>query len=214
MTRHEQMVAARVVPQYEIDTLGAPFKVTISNCVTLKVDPATGKELVNIPDLVGLINAVVRTRVMHPRKLNGKEIKFIRNALGVKANALAGFLEMSPEHFSRCEASAKVMSAISERFFRLFAYLATCHPEPEKLLVRPKGWDELGKEIEQKEKKPDEMLKRFAEQFITMKIQSAFDAEDELHFEFSREPVSVEKSERTVDQQDAEWEPKLNCCNY
>src|SRR6266851_2551895 len=103
MKRHNR-ASVRVVPQYEIDTLGAPFKVTLWGCVTLGIDPATAEEKINVPDVVGLINAVVRARVNHPRKLNGEELKFIRHALGVKAKVLAHFLDMSPEHLSRCEA--------------------------------------------------------------------------------------------------------------
>src|SRR6266446_724740 len=104
MRQHERYVNPRTVAKYELDTLGAPFKVTLLDSVTLGVNPTTGKEMVNVPDLVGLLNAVVRRRVTHPRKLNGDELKFIRNALGVKAILLARFLEMSPEHLSRCEA--------------------------------------------------------------------------------------------------------------
>ncbi len=104
MTRHERFAdKVRVEPRYEVDTLGAPFKVCVLDCVTKKVDPTTGKTLTNIPNLVGLIKAVVRSRVTHPRKLNGQEIKFIRNALGIKAVVIADFFEMSAEHLSRCE---------------------------------------------------------------------------------------------------------------
>lgn len=213
MTRHERFGAAHVVPRYEVDTLGAPFKVTVLDCVTVKTDASTGKELVNIPDLVGLINAVVQARVVHARKLNGSEFKFIRNALGVKANAIADFLEMSPEHLSRCESGVKVMSALSEKVFRLFAYLATFHPSPEEILAKKITGEEIGKEIGKKTKKPDEMLKKFATQFLTMKIQPAFDVAEELHFEFSREPIDPENSDHPLDEQDSEWEPKLVCCS-
>lgn len=210
--RHEPSITAtRVIPQYEVDTLGAPFKVTVWDCVTLRVDPSTGKELINIPDLVGLINAVVRARVKHSRKLNGQEIKFIRNALGVKGNAIASFLAMSPEHLSRCEAGTKVMSAISEKVFRLFAYLATFHPDPNEILAKREDGD-FGKELEKKAKRPNEVARNFVEQFLTMKIESAFDAEEELNFNFWREadPENFE----TSNDQDSEWEPKpqLACC--
>ncbi len=188
MKQHDR-ASARVVPQYEIDTLGTPFKVTLWDCVTLGIDPATGEEKINVPDVVGLINAVVRTRVIHPRKLNGDEFRFVRNALGVKSNVLAKFLDMSPEHLSRCEAGAKVMSTISEKFFRLFAFLATFFPDPEELLIEALD----GSAIERKAKKPNEMSKKFTEQFLSMKIQPAFDVNEELHFEFTRESVDSEE---------------------
>jgi hypothetical protein len=205
MTQHERFINARCVPQYEVDTLGAPFKVTLFHSVTLGIDPTTGEEKVNIPDVVGLINCVVRARVSHPRKLNGDELKFVRSALGVKANALAAFLEMSPEHLSRCEAGAKIMSTISERFFRLFAFLATFFPDPEELLIKTLD----GSEIERKAKKPNEMGKKFAQQFISMKIQSVYDSDEELNFEFWREQVGPEDTCGPTDES-SEWkdEPK------
>lgn len=211
MTQHDRYANARVVPQYEIDTLGAPFRVTLYDCVTLGIDPSTGEEKVNVPDIVGLINAVVRIRVSHPRKLNGQELKFVRNALGLRANLLADFLEMSPEHLSRCEAGAKVMSAISERFFRLFAFLCTFFSDPEELLIRTMD----GTEIEQKATKPNEMGKKFAEQFLSMKIQSAYDADEELHFEFTREQVgpldSCGPSEESSEWKNGTREPVAAC---
>src|SRR4051812_18881030 len=94
MMQHDRSGNARVVQQYEVDTLGAPFKVTLWDCVSLSIDAKTGGEKVHIPDLVGLIKSVVRARVSHPRKLNGAELKFVRNALGVRANLLAEFLDM------------------------------------------------------------------------------------------------------------------------
>lgn len=216
MTRHERMTAARVVPEYEIDTLGAPFKVSVLDCVTLKVDAATGKEFVNVPDLCGLINAVVRARAIHPRKFNGAEIKFSRNALGIKANALADFLEMSPEHISRCEAGTKVMSAPSEKLFRLFTYLATYHPHPAELLRRHKEADSIGDQIEKKTKKADEVYKKFAEHFVMMEIQSVFDPDQELHFRFLRVDDAHHTIDVTDDESEGEWEsvePKLACCH-
>lgn len=199
MMQHDRDKGARVVEQYEVDTLGAPFKVTLWNCVSLSVDPRTGEEKVHIPDVVGLIKSVVRTRASHARKLNGRELKFIRNALGVRANLLADFLDMTPEHLSRCESGTKVMSTMSEKVFRLFAYLGTFYPDAEELLI--KSPDE--KEIDKKAQKPDEMRRKFAEQFLKMKIQSVFDAEDdELHFEFERTLVKSSKSSKRS---------KLNC---
>src|SRR5260370_17809986 len=89
---------------------------------------------------------------------------------------------MRAEHLSRFEAGAKVMSTISEKFFRLFAFLATFFPDPEELLIEALD----GSAIERKAKKPNEMGKKFTEQFLSMKIQPAFDVNDELHFEFTR----------------------------
>ncbi len=204
MTQHERCVNARTVAKYEIDTLGAPFKVTLLDSVTLGVDPTTGKEMVHVPDLVGLLNAVVRRRVTHPRKLKGDELKFTRNALGVRAILLARFLDMSPEHLSRCEAGDKAMSTNSERFFRLFAYLGTFFPDPEELLAAKKL---DGEEIEKKAKKPCVSFTKFAVQFLSMKIESAFDPEKELHFTFA-----WNGAHELPQDDDTEWEARLVAC--
>jgi DNA-binding transcriptional regulator YiaG len=209
MMQHDRGRDARVVQQYEVDTLGAPFKVTLWDCVSLSVDPKTGEEKVHIPDLVGLIKSVVRARVSHPRKLNGAELKFVRNALGVRANLLAGFLDMTPEHLSRCEAGSKVMSTMSEKVFRLLAFLGTFFSDAEEILLRSLNKEEIDK----KAKKPNEMREKFAEQFLSMKIQSVFDSEEEeLHFEFERTPVkeTASRTKRTKlklpSDEDTEWQ--------
>jgi DNA-binding transcriptional regulator YiaG len=201
MKQHERCPSARVVQQYDIDTLGAPFKVTLCDSVTFEIDRRTGEEKVNVPDVIGLINAVVRKRVTHPRKLNGDELKFVRNALGVKAKVLADFLDMTPEHLSRCEAGVKIMSTMSEKVFRLFAFLGTNFAEPEELLVRP--LDEC--EIKKKAINPNCMWTGLATQFLSMKIKSAYCVNEELHFSFTWRPVEFELSEEN------EWTNTTEC---
>ncbi|HXL12608.1 MAG TPA: hypothetical protein VN941_01425 [Bradyrhizobium sp.] len=215
MTRHERFAdKVRVEPRYEVDTLGAPFKVFVLDCVTKKVDPATRKVLTKIPDLIGLIKAVVRSRVTHPRKLNGHEIKFIRNALGIKAIVIADFFEMSAEHLSRCESGAKVMSSLIEKSFRLMMFVASFHPNPEELLIEALQGQQIGETIEKNFKKPDEVSKKFLEQFLTMKIESVYDASEELCFEFTREPFDPNDSNRPEENNEIEWEPKPKLVCY
>ncbi|RAI37106.1 hypothetical protein [Rhodoplanes serenus] len=182
MTQHEHSDLVRVVPAYELDTLGAPFKVVLRDSVSVGLDPQTGRERVSIPDFVGLVGAVVRSRVVHPRKLSGAEIKFLRSALGVKAKPVAGFLDMSAEHLSRCEAGTKIMSSTSERLFRLGAFLATFFEEPEDLFT--------SHSFEELEIKPsadqEQVAQRFLKHFLSLKIQTVFAADDVLRFEFFR----------------------------
>ena len=92
------------------------------------------------------------------------------------------------------------MSAISERFFRLFAFLATFFPEPEELLIETVD----GSQIEKRAKKRSEKGKRFAEQFLSMKIQSVFDVREELHFEFMRVPAGSENAS-DASEDNSEW---------
>lgn len=202
MTQHERADRVRVVQKYDVDTLGAPFKVTLLDSVSVSIDPKTGDERVEIPDLVGLINAVVRSRVLCPRKLSGKEIKFVRNALGVRAKPLAQFLDMTPEHLSRCEAGTKVMSGASEKVFRLFAYLGTFYKEPKHLFVR-KNEDITGfYNLDEKKKKN---VEDFVKIFLTLKIQPVFDQAEELHFEFTRRADMHLPDVPEGDNDDGEW---------
>jgi hypothetical protein len=201
MTRHERNFGVHAVPRYDVDTLGAPFRVTLLDSVTIKMDG--DKEIVNIPDLCGLISAVVRTRVCHPRKLGGAELKFIRRALSVRSNELAKFLSMSAEHWSRCENGMKVLSANSEKEFRLFSYIATFIPNPQEALVLSAD----PKALKKKATKPTKMLEGLFEMFLLMKIESAFDPHKKLHFEFVRRRCQPELDLPNGDEDD-EWAPE------
>jgi hypothetical protein len=182
MMQRDKGMRVRAVERYEVDSLGAPFRVVLLDSVVVGVDTLTGQSTVQIPDLVGLIGAVVRARVSHTRKLSAREVRFVRKALGVRAALLARFLDMTPEHLSRCETGTKVMSSTSEKMLRLWAFLSTFYDDPEKLLVR----DADPNELKTKSTEPSEMAMRFMRFFLTMKIQSAFNIDDGLSFEFKR----------------------------
>jgi DNA-binding transcriptional regulator YiaG len=112
----------RVSVRFEAIDIGAPFKVVLHGAVRVTEDEATGKQLgYAIPDLEGLIAAVVISRVLHPRKLFGADIKFIRKAISLKQKDLASKLEMTPEHLSRCETDALPMASSSEKLFRILS---------------------------------------------------------------------------------------------
>jgi transcriptional regulator with XRE-family HTH domain len=182
MTQHELFAHVRVVGNYNLDTLGAPFKVTLTNGVTRTVDPKTGKETIKIADPIGLILAVVRCRVLDPCKLSGPEIRFVRKSLGLPANKLASFLDFTPEHYSRCEAGTRALAASSERQLRLFAFAATLFNNPETLL-------EGSIEDAGPPKKHSPRAKRFSEFFkifLSMKINPVRNAEEEIEYVFSR----------------------------
>ncbi|WP_296578835.1 hypothetical protein [Phreatobacter sp.] len=184
MARREKHLNTGIVERYDIDTLGAPFKVSLINSVEVKFDPATGEEIVEIPDLCGLINAVVRTRVMHPRKLNGAELKFVRKSLDLKSKDIARFLDVSLEHWSRCESNAKVLSGASEKLFRLFAFMASYFRKPNDTLIAVMN-QQASKGMDKEER--TKMENEFANFFIRMKIESVFSADDDLEFSFVRQ---------------------------
>lgn len=180
--QHERAGSVQVA-LYHYDTLGAPFKVLLKNGVTVSVDEKTGEQIVAVTDTIGLINAVVRARVSHPLKLNGAELKFIRKSIGVKAVSIAKMLDMSPEHYSRCEGGKQPMSNQSEKVLRMFSYVATLCPDPETELL---GRDKIS---EEKCELPEDAMKKtakFVARFLSMQIQPVFDAGEELCFEFCR----------------------------
>lgn len=195
---HEPKSKERIVHKYLVDTLGAPFKVSIIDVVTVRTDPKTGKELIHIPDLSGLINAVVRARVSDERKLSGPELKFVRNAISVRAKTLANFLDLSPEHLSRCEAGKKTLATNDEIGLRLSVFLATYMSDPQAMFERKV--DDTG--IDKTSAEPNEVATKFMNQFLTMKIRSVFDASKELHYEFRRINKSQTKSEKWKEKQD------------
>ena len=107
--------------------LGTPFKVFLSNGVAVKFNKITRKEITDFTDLPGLIATIVKSRVMHPRKLSGEDLKYIRSALALKSSVVAKALDMTPEHYSRCENGTKTFSSAAEKFYRMFVYLgASC----------------------------------------------------------------------------------------
>lgn len=187
MTQHELARDVRVVPAYQVDTLGSPFRVTLKESVEIRTDGATGKEIVHIPDFVGMAHTVARCRAAHPRKLSGKDIVFLRKALGIRAKSLADYLDVSPEHLSRCETGTKVLSSATEKVLRLFVFAASFFKSPDELLNSIRGSNES-----EAVRRPnttgsdDKTGNAFLEYFLTLKIQSVFSADDELHFELIR----------------------------
>ena len=89
-----------------------------------------GHETVLVPDQEGLTAATAVVRVQIPVKLNGKEIKFLRKALGYTAAALGEKLgDVVPETISRWENGASI-SPKSEAILRMFAAVSLSERAP------------------------------------------------------------------------------------
>ncbi|MEI9983483.1 MAG: hypothetical protein WDN69_09920 [Aliidongia sp.] len=110
---------------YLAKSLGAPFKVYLADGVEIVTEPSTNKEITKIKDLPGLLAAVVQARVLHTRKLSGQDLKFIRSALQLKAQAVASALDLTPEHYSRCETGPRTMSAATEKLYRMQIFITS-----------------------------------------------------------------------------------------
>lgn len=123
LVKHKEKQYSCVVEEFEAKNLGAPFKVFLDNSVSVVTDEKTGEVVsYTIPDLPGLLQIVVMTRLLHPRKFTGADIKFVRKYLGFKQKDLASKIELSVEHLSRCETGVFPVSPASEKLFRIFSF--------------------------------------------------------------------------------------------
>ncbi|WP_298967722.1 helix-turn-helix transcriptional regulator [uncultured Methylobacterium sp.] len=201
--QHETAKDVHVVNEYYCENLGAPFTVVLINSVRVVPDQDTGNKKVHIPDMPGLISAVVRTRMMHPRKLNGAELKFLRHALSLKAITVANFLEMSPEHLSRCENGDRVMSSASEKQLRLASFMGTFFEDPEAVFSDSKDVDVA----EMKKAKIDKRIETIIKFFFTMKIKSTYKNED-IVIKLTRkgQPRNFYLPAPECELEDSEWE--------
>lgn len=190
VVQHGGAVETRVVEKFEAKDLGAPFKVVLNDAVRVSFDKTTGEAVsYSIPDLDGLLGTIVITRILHARKLSGADIKFVRKALGVKQKDLAGKLELSVEHLSRCETGTLPMSPGSEKLLRIFA------------LKTALKIDKL-KACEEKTKLEDAL----DSVFDGMKPAAAYDVKDELVFHFYRvRPTKHESPGEDLPPDDGHW---------
>jgi len=78
---------------------------------------------ISVPDVEGLEAAVAVTRVMIPVRLSGREIRFLRTALGLKAKELAEQLGIggAGEKISRWENEKSPISLRDEKMLRILA---------------------------------------------------------------------------------------------
>lgn len=107
---------ADVVETYEEDLLGVP--VVLKNAVVRTVCEDCGDETYTIPDMKGLVAAVAMARCLLPVKLTGKEIKFLRKALGLSGRQFAVEMDNTPETLSRWENDANPMGGYAEKVLR------------------------------------------------------------------------------------------------
>lgn len=185
------------------ELIGVPFKVFLSNGVVEKVDEKTGKVMTEITDLPGLIACILQARVLHPRKLSGDELKFIRVALRLKSAEVADILDVSPEHYSRCETGTKTLSTSTEKFYRMRVFLqAGC---------KHKAVQEMKEKMEKESAEFDpeeikEAFEAFQSVFFDMKIKNIFSVGQELTFSFVHDVRDADaRPRRPRGKDDGKW---------
>jgi DNA-binding transcriptional regulator YiaG len=132
----EKRNAPRILPEYALDDLGNSFKVILVDSVECREGPK-GREIY-IPEYQALIKQIAIQRAMHPAKLKGADIRFLRKNLGMKSKDLAAKLDITPEHMSRCETGDKLLSPNSEKVLRTLVLL-------EAVYVLKKALEDAGK---------------------------------------------------------------------
>jgi DNA-binding transcriptional regulator YiaG len=158
------------------EILGTPFKVYLANGFVERPN-AAGKVSVEINDLKGLILMVVRSRALHPRKLSGDDLKFFRTSLCMRSNEIANALDVTPEHYSRCETGIKTLSSSAEKFYRMYAFLeASCKDKSLRDAPPIAATPEQAKEA----------MDAFRKVFFDMKIQHVYPVGEDLEFHFIR----------------------------
>jgi transcriptional regulator with XRE-family HTH domain len=177
---------SQIIHEYHADLLGSPFVVILLDSVEEEVCESCGKNIkVTIPDPEGLLYMVSTARALHPRKLNGAEIKYLRKVLGWKGKDAANKLEMSVENFSRVENGAKLLSPQSEKLFRISI---------------------ISEGLKQKDVAPDVAEK--VSKLLNIKIESIWSSDDLPEFRFTH--VHAESSPQDVDENGKWIEPHKN----
>lgn len=182
----EERIEPTVLPVFDADDLGIPFKVKLIDSVSQIINPEDGDVLKTIiPNVPGLLCSVAMARILEPRKLSGPELKFVRKVFRVPAKKLAERIGVSPEHLSRCEASDRVLSVGAEKCLRISLFLDNF--KLPKDIVTDECEDEKVKAFAQKY---TSAVKRIEEILDDMKITSAHPVEDELILAFQTQRVT------------------------
>lgn len=113
-------ISRAVVDEYHDELLGAPFTVIIEDAVVRETCRVCGEEVgTAMPPLESLISAIAVARALHPWKLNGEEIRFLRKAVGWKAIQMAAQLDVNKSTMSKWENGKDKMGNGAERHLRL-----------------------------------------------------------------------------------------------
>ena len=93
----------RTIERYEENGLGLPYPVVLINAAEEEINDQGERVGVSIPDLEELVAVIAISRALHPRKLHGLEVRFIRHALGFTAKEFAANLVLDAATLSRWE---------------------------------------------------------------------------------------------------------------
>src|SRR5689334_2170966 len=112
-------VKRTVLEKYEDDLIGIGRPVALINSVFEERCEKCDFTQIVVPDLDGLIAAIAASRALHPLKLRGEELRFMRKALEVSARDLADVVGVTQETMSRWENNHDPISPTVEKLLRL-----------------------------------------------------------------------------------------------
>lgn len=116
MTTHE-----RVLPSFELDDAGIPYRVTLNNAVIADIDAVSGEIVaMAIPHFDSLMASIAIIRCQRAEKLNGADLRFLRRVLDLSAKDFAGELKTNAATLSRWEAGKQPIGEAQERLIRLY----------------------------------------------------------------------------------------------
>ncbi|HUO04648.1 MAG TPA: helix-turn-helix domain-containing protein [Candidatus Binataceae bacterium] len=113
-------LATRIVHEYRNDALiGMPGVVILDAVEEVRCAKCGKVAATGFSNLEGLISAVAVARVGAAPKLSGRDVRFLRKALGWSSKELAAKLEVRDETVSRWENEREPVGPTSEKLLRL-----------------------------------------------------------------------------------------------
>jgi len=112
-------LAMRVVPEYQHEIVGLPGVVLVDTVEERYCVKCGAVASVLFPNLPGMIAAIALARVKHRQKLTGREVRFMREALGWSSTELAEKLGLDAATMSRWENDRQRIGSASERLLRV-----------------------------------------------------------------------------------------------
>ncbi|MGH7813623.1 MAG: helix-turn-helix domain-containing protein [Candidatus Binataceae bacterium] len=113
-------LVTRTVHEYRNDALiGMPGVVILDAVEEVRCGKCGKVAATGFSNLEGLISAIAVARVGAAAKLNGRDVRFLRKALGWPSKELAAKLEVRDETVSRWENGREPVGPTSEKLLRL-----------------------------------------------------------------------------------------------
>ena len=110
--------------------------------------PQCGETYTSFPRWSDLSKRVVAALIAKPSRLTAAEIRFLRLAIGFKAQALAEILSVTPSQVSRWENGAVPISALADRLFRMVIAANKGLPAPDLTRINGSRSEPLAMRLE------------------------------------------------------------------